>query len=261
MALCADPGPRRDGGDGRRAVTETAAGPSIFELLAQVKRQLGPVGKDSTNKQQGFRFRGIDAVLNAVAPVLDEHGVITVPHLEKVTFGTVAVGQNRTPMAHAQVEVTYTFYGPRGDSFPATVPGEAMDSGDKATAKAMSVAFRTALIQTLNLPTGDPDPDEETYQRSPGRNAGDAFDDAAPSGSQNQRRRPSNDTPPDSRGEEEWVRDFYATLGDTTDEDALVDLRKQVNQAIKDKIISPRVGTELNRAINDHRSKMSEAHA
>jgi hypothetical protein len=31
----------------------------------------------------------------------------------------------------------------------------------------MSVAYRIALLQTLNLPTTDPDPDSESFERSP----------------------------------------------------------------------------------------------
>jgi hypothetical protein len=65
-----------------------------------------------------------------------------------------------------KVKVTYTFIGASGDSIKATVVGEAMDSGDKATAKAMSVAFRTALLQALSLPTDEPDPDATSYERS-----------------------------------------------------------------------------------------------
>ncbi len=141
--------------------------PTIFQIFADVKREIGAVGKDSRNKTQNFMYRGIDAVVNAAAPALDKYGVITAPHLDKLTYGTVEVGKDRTRMAHAQVEVTYTFYGPRGDSFPVTVPGEAMDSGDKATPKAMSVAYRIALLQALNLPTNDPDPDADSYERSP----------------------------------------------------------------------------------------------
>lgn len=152
---------------------------TIFEVFADVKRQVAPVGKDSHNSQQNFKFRGVDAVVNAAAAALDEHGVITVPVLEKYEYGQVEVGNNRTRMAHVRVEVTYEFYGPRGDCFRAKVPGEAMDSGDKGTAKAMSVAYRTCLIQTLNLPTGEPDPDESTYERSPG-SAGEAFQNATP---------------------------------------------------------------------------------
>jgi hypothetical protein len=156
---------------------------TVFELFADVKRKVGPVGKDSYNKQQKFRFRGVDAVVNAVAEALDDHGIILSPHLDKLTYGTVEVGNNRTRMAHAQVEVTYTAYGPGGDSFPmATVPGEAMDSGDKATPKAMSVAYRIALLQALNLPTGDPDPDESSYERSPrgGQDEGDPWEPQGP---------------------------------------------------------------------------------
>lgn len=154
--------------------------PTIFEIFADVKREIGPVGKDSYNKQQGFNFRSADAVVAAAAPALDSHGVITAPHLDKLTYGTVEVGGNRTRMAHAQVEVTYTFYGPAGDSFPVTVPGEAMDNGDKATAKAMTVAYRIALTQALNLPTHEADPDSDSYERSP----------AAPQGQPEEPRQP-----------------------------------------------------------------------
>jgi len=163
---------------------------TIFELFADVKRKVGPVGKNSVNQQQHFNFRGIDAVVNAAAPALDEHGVITIPMLQDIAYNDVEVGKNRSVMAHVRVKVTYRFQGPAGDHFDATVPGEAMDSGDKATAKAMSVAYRIALIQALNLPTGDPDPDSQTYERSDrsaGRSAGDAFENAAPAASRPQR--------------------------------------------------------------------------
>ena len=71
-------------------------------------------------------------------------------------------------MANVYLTVKYTFYGPRGDSISATVASESFDSGDKATAKAMSVAFRTALLQTLALPTDEiDDPDHVTYERAP----------------------------------------------------------------------------------------------
>jgi hypothetical protein len=69
-------------------------------------------------------------------------------------------------MGHARITITYTFYAPDGSSVAATVSAESMDSGDKATAKAYSVAFRTALLQTLCLPTDEADPDSDTYERS-----------------------------------------------------------------------------------------------
>jgi hypothetical protein len=63
-----------------------------------------------------------------------------------------------------RVTVRYRFVGPGGDALETVVAAEAMDAGDKATSKAMSVAFRTALLQALALPTDDKDPDQDTYE-------------------------------------------------------------------------------------------------
>lgn len=173
--------------------------PTIFEVFADVKRKVGPVGKDSFNEQQKFKFRGVDAVVNAVAAAFDEYGVIAVPMLDRYDYdGSVEIGKNRSLMGHAKVQVTYRFYGPAGDYFDARVPGEAMDSGDKATAKAMSVAYRICLLQTLNLPTGDPDPDSTTYERSTasGQRNGADFDSAAPAPPRNGEQREQQAPPP-----------------------------------------------------------------
>lgn len=140
--------------------------PTVFAALSAVMADVSHVGKDGRNEKQNYAFRGIDGVVNAVGPALRAHKVIVSPELLTYEYGSVTVGSNRTPMGHARVTVSYRFYGPAGDSITAIAPGEAMDSGDKATAKAMSVAFRTALLQALALPTNDPDPDATSYERS-----------------------------------------------------------------------------------------------
>jgi hypothetical protein len=71
------------------------------------------------------------------------------------------------PSRESTVEVCYRFYGPGGDFVEAVVPGEAMDFGDKGVAKAMSVAYRIALLQVFAIPTDDPDPDTQVYERAP----------------------------------------------------------------------------------------------
>jgi hypothetical protein len=139
---------------------------SIAQALNEVMKEVGAVKKNDRNASQGFNFRGIDAVVNAVSPALQKYGVIVVPSVEDYEYASVEIGKNRTVMGHVKVKVTYTFIGAGGDAIKATVVGEAMDSGDKATAKAMSVAFRTALLQTLSLPTDEPDPDSQSYERS-----------------------------------------------------------------------------------------------
>jgi hypothetical protein len=138
----------------------------IITLLSKVMDDAGAVHKNERNNHQQFNFRGIDAVVNAVSPALRKHGVVVIPTINSCDYETVEVGQNRSRMASVRVNVTYTFHAPDGSSVGATVSAESMDSGDKATAKAMSVAFRTALLQTLCLPTDDIDPDATTYERS-----------------------------------------------------------------------------------------------
>lgn len=140
---------------------------TVVQALTAVMEDVGAVRKSERNQQQGFSFRGIDAVVSAVSPALRAHGVVVTPEVRSYEYGTVEVGQKRTPMGHARVVVAYTFHGPQGDSITAVTAAESMDSGDKATAKAMSVAFRTALLQALALPTDEPDPDATSYERSP----------------------------------------------------------------------------------------------
>lgn len=148
----------------------TTSTPTIAQAMSAVMGDVRAVGKDSVNQQQRFNFRGIDAVVNAVGPVLRRYRVIVTPNVTMYEHGTIEVGNNRTPMGHARVIVQYTFTGPAGDTIVCSAPGEAMDSGDKATAKAMSVAFRTALLQALALPTDEIDPDAQTYERSASTN-------------------------------------------------------------------------------------------
>ena len=139
----------------------------VHEALAKVMDEVRAVEKRDRNTHQNFSFRGVDAVVNAVGPVLRKHGVVVMPSHVMQTHEQVEVGGKRTLMESVHVTVTYTFYGPEGDHISCEVAGAAMDAGDKATPKAMSVAFRTALLQALCLPTDEPDPDSQTYERSP----------------------------------------------------------------------------------------------
>lgn len=138
---------------------------SIVSKLAAVSAQVGAVGKTGRNDKQGYNFRGIDAVVNAVGPAFRDAGIIVLPEVLSVDYEAVEVGNNRTPMGHVRVVVRYRFTD-GAEHLDATVAGEAMDSGDKATAKAMSVAFRTCLLQTLCLPTDEKDPDADSYERT-----------------------------------------------------------------------------------------------
>jgi hypothetical protein len=139
---------------------------TIHQALNKVMADVGAVKKGDRNTAQNFSFRGVDAVTSAVYPALVKHGVIVVPEVLEYGYGTVIVGQKRTEMGHCRLKVQFTWYGPEGDHIVSSAAAESMDAGDKATAKAHSVAFRTALLQTLCLPTDEPDPDTHTYVRA-----------------------------------------------------------------------------------------------
>ncbi|WP_293954962.1 ERF family protein [uncultured Corynebacterium sp.] len=138
--------------------------PTIFEALNGVMKSVRAVGKEGTNTFDGYNFRGIDGVLNHVGPALRDHGVFAVPRVEEAQFGTTTTGKGAV-MSTTNVKMVVRWYGPAGDYIESVTWGSAFDRGDKSTAKAHSVAFRTALIQTLCLPTQEPDPDESSYEQ------------------------------------------------------------------------------------------------
>lgn len=139
--------------------------PAIYSDLVKVMRSVGHVGKGDFNQHQKFNFRGIDGVLNAVGPALREHGVVVFPFLVNATYEEVQTSGGKKSTA-CRIDVEYVFASSQdGSTVTAKVAAESWDTGDKAMPKAMSVAFRTALIQALALPTDEPDPDSFTYTR------------------------------------------------------------------------------------------------
>lgn len=140
--------------------------PTVVEALIGVMEEVLSVGKTGRNEQQGYSFRGVDAVVNAVGPAFRKHKVVAAPIKTATSYREVEVGKNRTLQRECTVTVIYRFHGPAGDHIDAEVPSEALDSGDKATSKAMSVAYRTVLLQVLTIPTDEPDPDSTSVERS-----------------------------------------------------------------------------------------------
>ena len=137
---------------------------TVYEAWNDVMRDVQAIRKDSRNAQQGFNFRGIDAVMNAVGPALREHGVTIVPNSVEAKHRDFTTAKGTT-MHEAIVTVGYSVIGPDGGGFAGQSVGEAADAGDKATSKAMSVAYRTFLLQALTIPTDEPDPDETITDR------------------------------------------------------------------------------------------------
>ncbi len=143
-------------------MAETAKKMSIYEAISRCMEEIGAVGKDAVNKQQGFKYRGIDAVMNAINPALVKNHVFIVPEVldqqrQERTTNKGAV------LIYSICRIKYTFYAEDGSFIEAVTVGEGMDSGDKATNKAMAIAFKYACFQVFCIPTEEmKDPDEET---------------------------------------------------------------------------------------------------
>ena len=141
----------------------------IYSAILGVMADVGAIGKDKKNQQQGFKYRGIDDVMNALQPAMVKNGVFVAPTIidQRREERQTSKGGN---LIYSVVTIKYTFYAKDGSSVDVTVIGEGMDSGDKATNKAMSIAFKYACFQTFCIPTEemkDPDADTPPASKSP----------------------------------------------------------------------------------------------
>lgn len=143
---------------------------NIFESINKVMAKIGAVGKDSKNQTQGFMYRGIDAVMNAINPALVENKVFVVPTVLEQTREE-RTNSKGTTLIYSICKIKFTFYAEDGTSVEAITIGEGMDSGDKATNKAMSIAFKYACFQVFCIPTEEMvDPDAECHEVKPKAN-------------------------------------------------------------------------------------------
>lgn len=124
----------------------------IHVLISRVMGDLAPIGKDRQNKEQGYSFRSIDSMYDALNRACAKHGVFTVPRLLDVEVSERDRGANKAPMQVVRTTVEYRFYGPAGDHVEAVTVGQGMDVGDKATNKALTAAHKWALTQVFMPP-------------------------------------------------------------------------------------------------------------
>jgi hypothetical protein len=133
----------------------------IHAAMVKVMASVGVVAKTRRNAAQGYQFRGIDDVQAACQGPLAEHGVLCVPRVVKEDRETVATKSGGT-MVSVRLTVDHYFTARDGSWVICTTIGEAMDSGDKATNKAMSAAMKYALVLSLCIPTHEDDRDTES---------------------------------------------------------------------------------------------------
>lgn len=135
----------------------------IYKAIAGVMDDIGVVGKEKEFKsnQGSYKFRGIDDVMNALHPAMVKNKIFVVPVILEQDR-EVRTSRNGTSMYVSICKIRYEFYAEDGSCVSAVVIGEGMDTGDKATNKAMSIAFKYACFQVFCIPTEEMiDPDSE----------------------------------------------------------------------------------------------------
>lgn len=133
---------------------KTTEPPTVHQALAAVMAEVGAIGKGRRNAQQGFDFRGVDDVMNALHGPLARHGVLIVPSvLERLSETRQTAKGSAMNVVH--LHVAFAIHGPAGDEITGSAWGEAMDSADKATGKAHSMALKVFLLELFMVPTED----------------------------------------------------------------------------------------------------------
>ena len=139
----------------------------IYQSIINIMNETEAISKARTNPQQGYKFRGIDDIYNALHSLFAKHGVFITSEV---------ISENREERQTAKggillysiLTVKFLFLASDGSSVSCTTKGEAMDSGDKATNKAMSAALKYALMQMLLIPTEEEkDTEANTPQPQP----------------------------------------------------------------------------------------------
>lgn len=137
--------------------------PAIYEAIAGMLDDVEPIKKEMRNQQQGYNFRSIDQVYDAVHPILAKHRVFpTCTILEETR--TERTNKNGTTLFYVTLKNRYTFWAKDGSSVPTESIGEGMDSGDKASNKAMTAAYKYAIFQLLCIPLNAVDSEQDDHE-------------------------------------------------------------------------------------------------
>ena len=139
---------------------------NIFETIDLIMKEVPAIGKTKQNTKQNYKFRGIDDVMNKLQPIFAKYKLFVVPDVLEQTREERKTSTGGT-LLYSICKIKYTFYAEDGSHVEAIVIGEGMDSGDKASNKAMAIAFKYALFQVFCIPTEElKDPDKEKTPQS-----------------------------------------------------------------------------------------------
>ena len=134
--------------------------PMIYKKIIDIMRDCPAIDKNGLNGKQGYKYRAIDDIKNDMHAIIASHGVFWTPEVLEVNREEKKT-TNGGCLLYSVLRIKYTFYAEDGSHVSAVVIGEGMDSGDKASNKAMSAGEKYALSQVFNIATKETSIDSE----------------------------------------------------------------------------------------------------
>ena len=139
----------------------------IYEALTAINKEVEAIKKDQTNQQQGFKYRGIDQVMNELHDLFARFEVLITSEVLNRTREE-RVTPKGTTLIWTIIDYKFYFTAKDGSVISSTATGEAMDSGDKGSNKCISVALKYVLFNMFLIPTAEmKDPDAERHDLAP----------------------------------------------------------------------------------------------
>lgn len=139
----------------------------IYEKVSKVMAEIQPIAKDRKNTQQGYKFRGIDDLMNALSPLVTKHGIFPATQSVSDVLHESVTSKGGGAGTHIIRRYTFRFYAEDGSFVDTMADGEAIDYGDKASNKAYSVAYREAMFKTFVIPFQNEDIEESDHDLKP----------------------------------------------------------------------------------------------
>lgn len=186
----------------------------VHTKLAKIAGEIGPINKDEQNKEQGFKFRSIEAITDKARPLLAKEGISVMPRVLSREYSEITARSGaRGFRCIAEVEYTFTA-GSDGSTAVASMIGEAVDYGDKSTSKAVQMAYKYVLTQVLAIGSGD-DPDSLSPEAGHVETVAPPFDAAA------------------------YTRDAMAMFGEWSDKERADSFKKHSQALLGGKPVTP----------------------
>ena len=143
--------------------------PEVYRAIRAISADIAETGlpKQNFNLSDDYFYRSIDDVVGCLAPLLARHALCVLPRAIERTSAERIV-HPRAVWTHVSVQVAYDLVSTEdGSQHTIEAFGEALDETDKATSKAMSAAYKSAMLQAFCIPVvGGDDPDRSEGAKS-----------------------------------------------------------------------------------------------